>query len=323
MTSGRETAGKSSSQEQTQASGIVNAATTVSPDFLSSLAASYSMSAAALPSLVMPSTAIPTPSAATAYIAKSWNHIKGNSQHLTFTTDPLISGSKEIVMQLDYPKGSYSGLSGSDKGGVGNMQLGVWGKKKRRTMVSYEVGFNKGFDFVNGGKLPGSYGGDPGSGCSGGRNNPACFSLRMMWRKDGGGELYAYIPQYDGICESEGAYCHGDQVISFNRDRFSYTAGTYNTITEIAIMSSDTETANGVLAVYAGNKLAFERHDVVLSVNESVFFSTFMISSFFGGGSKEYASTANAYTYFRNFRFFEGDEASSESGEKVKASSGE
>jgi hypothetical protein len=56
----------------------------------------------------------------------------------------------------------------------------------------------------------------------------------------------------------------------------------YNTLTEIAILNSDpskdTE-ANGYLAVYDGDTLAFERSDVVFRTNASVFFSSVMFQS--------------------------------------------
>lgn len=52
--------------------------------------------------------------------------------------------------------------------------LGAPDAYKRRQ----QVGFNKEFDFVKGGKLPGMYGGDPDARCTGGQNSPSCFSLR-------------------------------------------------------------------------------------------------------------------------------------------------
>lgn len=56
-------------------------------------------------------------------------------------------------------------------------------------MVSYEVAFDKGFEWVKGGKLPGLRGGSP-NGCSGGNqaDGTSCFSTRMMWRTSGQGE---------------------------------------------------------------------------------------------------------------------------------------
>lgn len=86
-----------------------------------------------------------------------------------------------------------------------------------------QVAFSKYFDFVNGGKLPGLYGGS--GTCSGGTHGPACFSIRLMWRSEGEGEgafarrvssqrtlltdflpVYAYIPEYDGFTPQKRAY---------------------------------------------------------------------------------------------------------------------
>jgi len=63
--------------------------------------------------------------------------------------------------------------------------------------LHYRVRFAAGFDFVRGGKLPGLFGG---SGPSGGRIPTADegFSLRLMWRERGQGEVYAYLPTSRG-----------------------------------------------------------------------------------------------------------------------------
>ena len=65
-------------------------------------------------------------------------------------------------------------------------------------IVSYELAFDSGFDWVKGGKLPGLRGGLNSTGCSGGNKATGldCFSSRLMWRKngDGEGELVAIGP---------------------------------------------------------------------------------------------------------------------------------
>ncbi|GAA6029782.1 hypothetical protein JCM8097_001047 [Rhodosporidiobolus ruineniae] len=313
------TTGGSATFVATSAGTAVAAATTVPTDFFSSLASKYSMTPASVSSLSMPSTAIPSATAAVSYVDQNWNKIKGGGDYLSFVEDPLDSSNKETVLQVEYPKGSYT--SHGDGGGVMNMQVGVFGGNKNRAMISYEVGFMKGFDFVLGGKLPGAFGGDPSSYCTGGQMSTACFSLRLMWRENGEGEVYAYVPVYDGYCGGgdSSVYCHDGTAISFNRGSFTFQAGVYNTVTEVAIINSDPNTADGVLALYAGETLAFERKDVVFRVNESVHFSAFAISTFFGGSTSDYASTADAFSYFRNMRFWEGDDLSGESGATVTA----
>ena len=61
--------------------------------------------------------------------------------------------------------------------------------------LKYDVKFEKDFDWVKGGKLPGLFGGAV--SCSGGADAAelGCFSTRLMWRAEGDAELYLYAPQ--------------------------------------------------------------------------------------------------------------------------------
>ena len=54
--------------------------------------------------------------------------------------------------------------------------------------LQYSTFFPADFEWVQGGKLPGLYGGH--RGCSGGNNAKTCFSTCMMLRQGGAGELY-------------------------------------------------------------------------------------------------------------------------------------
>lgn len=102
-------------------------------NFLASIAADHSMTPAAVPALPMPTSATDQ---AGAYIGKSWKALSSTEQsELSFVTNPF-GGGDDVVLQMEYPKGSYSG---TDSGGVGNMQLGVFGAGKNRGMISYEV----------------------------------------------------------------------------------------------------------------------------------------------------------------------------------------
>ena len=57
--------------------------------------------------------------------------------------------------------------------------------------LKYSVFFPDNFDFVLAGKMPGLYAGH--KGCSGGNAAVDCFSTRLMWRKEGAGELYLVL----------------------------------------------------------------------------------------------------------------------------------
>ena len=58
----------------------------------------------------------------------------------------------------------------------------------KNVSLEYSVFFPLDFDWVEGGKAPGIYGGH--DGCSGGDDALDCFSTRLMWRGKGAGELY-------------------------------------------------------------------------------------------------------------------------------------
>lgn len=113
-------------------------------------------------------------------------------------------------------------------------------------------------------------------------------------------------------------------------------------MTEVVILNSEPHIANGYLALYAGEDLAIELPNVVFRVNNTVTVTAFTFSSefreprghrkryvadadsafptaFFGGSSPDYAATADCWSYFRNFQFFSGEEASSAQGASVQA----
>ncbi len=100
---------------------------------------------------------------------------------------------------------STSGFSFYTQGAQNSVD--VTGAKE--VLFSYSVFFKSGFQFQKGGKMPGLYGGTSlamAKSCSGGRqhNRDECFSVRLMWRTNGMGELYNYYPtsvtQGSGYC---------------------------------------------------------------------------------------------------------------------------
>ncbi|KAG8708505.1 hypothetical protein FRC09_001213, partial [Ceratobasidium sp. 395] len=120
----------------------------------------------------------------------------------------------------------------------------------------YSIMFEEGFDFVRGGKLPGLYGGDSDDnafGCSGGRYDLGCFSTRFMWREDGAGELYTYLPKLpanEALCSKASipgrTICGEDYGTSFGRGSFYFKAGQWNTVAQ-RIKLNTPGVANGEL----------------------------------------------------------------------------
>jgi len=182
---------------------IAASSTQVAPD---ALASQY----------VLPtSTSLPFPSATLSpndtqdLLVSKWSlnkgHIQDGPENLAFVEDPYPnkppSGAHGVlspsgpVLQVTYPAGSYS----HDTGGVQfyNLWNTTDGSSFRTMMVSYELAFDSGFDWVKGGKLPGLRGGLNSTGCSGGNqaDGLSCFSTRLMWRRNGEGEGQSTPPQ--------------------------------------------------------------------------------------------------------------------------------
>lgn len=153
------------------------------------------------------STSFPFPTATQsvsdtdAFIVSGWGlgrgRIQNSPENLQFVADPFPNSAAVVstgplnssgpVLQVTYPAKSFSHDTG------GTQFYNLWnissGGNFLSMMLTYELAFENGFDWVKGGKLPGLRGGLNSTGCSGG-NQPTgdCFSARLMWRKNANGE---------------------------------------------------------------------------------------------------------------------------------------
>ena len=150
------------------------------------------------------STTLPFPAAtlsssdANNFVISSWNlnnnKVQNDPSDLAFVSDPFPSSSPSssssnasgAVMQVTYGSGSFGGTGG----GVQFLSLFNGSISPQTMLLSYDVAFDKGFQFVQGGKLPGLRGGSDTNGCEGGSqpNGTDCWSTRLMWRTAGAGE---------------------------------------------------------------------------------------------------------------------------------------
>ena len=113
-------------------------------------------------------------------------------------------------------------------------------------ILSYSVFFQSGFQWNKGGKLPGAFGGTGSNafGCSGGRQDgrDSCFGARLMWRADGVGELYTYLPLTDANKAAQmavsGTVANNDYGYSVGRGAFTWNAGEWVSVAEVSFSSS-------------------------------------------------------------------------------------
>jgi hypothetical protein len=103
-------------------------------------------------------------------------------------------------------------------------------------MISYEVAFDSGFDWVKGGKLPGLRGGPDPNNCSGGNqaNGTNCFSSRLMWRTDGAGEGASVTFHVD---RSGGSHLHPKYMPIYRGQTTFAATRAYNATTSTALAS--------------------------------------------------------------------------------------
>ncbi|KZV97378.1 hypothetical protein EXIGLDRAFT_379233 [Exidia glandulosa HHB12029] len=204
-------------------------------------------------------------------------------------------------------KGSWN-PSGDPLGGFGLYFAGpgdIWDGHDE-ILFSYAVFFPEGFQFNKGGKLPGPYGGtDPeiSLGCTGGRqaSRDKCFDLRLMWRTDGAGEIYAYLPEVQGNTDAgnalEGTVIDNSYGMSLARGAFNFTTGDWTVVAERVKLNTPGQ-ANGELELWADGKSVIHATNLTIRTDAASTFRGVHFQTFFGGSTNDWASPVDQYAYF-------------------------
>ncbi|KAL4075319.1 polysaccharide lyase family 14 protein [Scleroderma yunnanense] len=226
--------------------------------------------------------------------------------YLRWTTAPLLqhawplSSSTlnptrpfRLALKAQYPKGSYT-LTHEPKGGLsfyasGPMNVDLTTAKE--VTFGYSVYFDEGFEWQKGGKLPGLYGGDSPTesiGCSGGSRSSACFSAHLMWRENGTGEMYTYLPLYTNPQFSAN---HVYQHIRLN------DVGVANGELDIRVTRLRVLT----LELYTAGRSIIKVTGLILRDREEGRIRGIQMQTFFGGSEADFASPRDQDAYFSDF----------------------
>ncbi|ESO97120.1 hypothetical protein LOTGIDRAFT_143482 [Lottia gigantea] len=221
-------------------------------------------------------------------------NLQYNEGSLSVVKDP--AGGHGDVIRIYIKKGHYNGIH-DHRGAQFYTKVG---SPRDSMTLTYDVYFQKGLDFVKGGKLPGLYGGDP--GCSGGRHSHDCLSTRFMWRPHGDGEMYAYMPadQANGFCDKKGNDCNDAYGISIGRGSWRFRTGQWDTISQHIHLNSPGH-KDGYAIVWHNGKKVLDVRNVNFREHSNLKLEGLYFSVFFGGGSSAWAPTADSHIYFRNF----------------------
>ncbi|KAJ6525685.1 hypothetical protein B0H19DRAFT_1084791 [Mycena capillaripes] len=218
------------------------------------------------------------------------------------------------AMQATYPEGSYT-FTHSPQGGLsfyapGPNSLDMTTAKT--LTLGYSVFFEEGFEFNKGGKLPGLYGGndpDVAIGCSGGRRSTECYSVRLMWRTNGMGELYSYLPDYevDGfaankrVCDvAPFSECNPEYGASVGRGAFTFPTGQWTTVSQ-RVKLNDPGQANGEMQLWVNGKSVIDVSGIILRDSAAGRHRGIQMQTFFGGSESTWASPKTQNSYFSDF----------------------
>lgn len=217
-----------------------------------------------------------------------------------------VDGSPMLV--ANYPEGSYAGAAKPDPG-IGGFIFEADGQVSisdaKVVSFKYQVKFPSGFEFAEAGKLPGLYGGDDDTiakTCAGGHHNDACWSARLMWRKDGKGELYGYLPTANNnkpFCPSGG--CNPKYGASIDTGAWTFVSGDWTSVEE-RVTLNDPGKENGEIEVLIGGESKIHITGVVLRSSDKGRTRGAMMHTFFGGSSSPiYKSPKKQEAYFKDF----------------------
>ncbi|KAG8903743.1 hypothetical protein FRB99_002834 [Tulasnella sp. 403] len=210
-----------------------------------------------------------------------------------------------------YPEGSIN-PGNSPRGGFGFYLAGP-GESicdlscATDVLFSYAVYFEPEFDFNLGGKLPGLYGGatpDIAYGCSGGRkqDRDRCFSLRLMWRRRGYGEIYAYLPfneQNKQVLSNvpPKSKQNPDYGFSVGQGAFRFTPGEWMVIAQ-RVRLNDIGQANGEIDLWANGERVIAVREVIIREDSDCVVRGAHFQTFFGGNTPEWASPKTQFALF-------------------------
>ncbi|ORX92040.1 hypothetical protein K493DRAFT_182031, partial [Basidiobolus meristosporus CBS 931.73] len=218
------------------------------------------------------------------------------------TNDPFSTDGGKCY-SVFFAKQSY-GVDGNNDSGVHANFKPLQDQHANRAMISYELAFPDNFTWVLGGKLPGISGGWGDLGCTGGReaNGHNCFSVRLMWREGGVGEIYTYLPRAlnKNLCSRSDVVCNADYGISAGRN-FQFRTGKWMKV-DLFVQLNTLDRSDGYMKLYMNDRLVIDLSGLIYRSEDTMYADMLAFSSFFGGSTPAYAPPADTNVFIKNLR---------------------
>lgn len=211
-------------------------------------------------------------------------------------------GKFSTFLRVRYPAGSASPRSHNlDNTPIGGTQFFATLNQLSHDALclSYWVRFSPNFEFIKGGKLPGLFGGTVNDGrkIPDGTNG---FSARYMWRRNGNGEVYAYLPTSVEHGTSM-PLTHGNV-----RGNWQFQPGQWYHLEERVILNTPNAN-NGSVTVWVNNQLVLNQTDLQFRTTPTLKIDGILFSTFFGGGDRTWATPRSVYADFANVQIYAVD----------------
>lgn len=154
--------------------------------------------------------------------------------------------------------------------------------------LRYYVRFHTNLNFVKGGKLPGLFGGT--SHFSGGAipDGTNGFSTRYMWRTNGTGEVYAYLPT---------SLAYGTEI---GRGRWRFRQGEWCCLEQRVVLNTP-GSDGGRIVVWVDGKMLIDERNVRFRTTDTLMIRGIFFSTFFGGDDPTWATPVDTYADFAGF----------------------
>jgi hypothetical protein len=205
-------------------------------------------------------------------------------------------GGEGGFLRVRYPEDSVNFGSADDETPLGGAAFYAPFAKTKASCLHYRVRFPTDFEFAKGGKLPGLYAGEAPSGGEkvSGKDG---WSIRLMWREDGEGELYEYV------FNKKGKY-----GLSAGRGAFTFPRGRWVEV-DLEVVVNDPDERNGKARLWIDGRPVIEQEDLVYSTeDDGPLEGGLMFSTFFGGSSDSWASPKDQHVDFADFRLHAGED---------------
>lgn len=165
---------------------------------------------------------------------------------------------------------------------------------KNEYYFSYRIKFEKDFDFVKGGKLPGLAGGKANAGGNV-PNGYDGWSARMMFWENGKLSYYLYFPKQSSKW-GERLY-----LTDVDGDTLHISRQKWHTITQHVKLNTPNQ-SNGILQAWFDGTETFYSDTILFRKDEKLKIDQILFSVFLGGDNDSWSSLKDEYICFDDFR---------------------